>query len=218
MRIVTAGDGKFKALVDYSVQQATRFGHTINVYDYGGLGGIPFPVRHWGQAKPLVVLDAIKRYGELTFWLDADAVLHDRVDEIDTDDYDLGVVQRSPESVKPMSGAFMLAPTKAGIGFAEHWASTLETNNTKRDQPTFIDLLPFSRQDKALYLPKFVNKEIFLFNGLRIKCFPYLYNYIYDDQGDKRIGEPLPEGVKVVHFKGRKFRLERLEIYKGRYR
>ena len=112
--MVTAGDHRFRELVQRSRAQIERFGYRVLIFDLGDLGfGEPFDVgseqfrqrgdygRYQGHRRPtralhkpaLIRAGLSQSGGSFVVYLDGDAVLLQPIDEI-VGDYDVGVTVR----------------------------------------------------------------------------------------------------------------------------
>ena len=113
-------DFSFKSVIQETVKKAQECGYTPVVYDLGELGmGEPFHVADETFAqkgyysvqvqegyksrslfKPEVVKYCLTKHNELTVYLDGDAQLVDSIDEVVSDDYDIGVTMRRPSELE----------------------------------------------------------------------------------------------------------------------
>jgi hypothetical protein len=209
----------FKGVINETVRQAEKFGYTPVVYDLGSLGmGELFQVNdevfaekgYYAEEpqngykskslfKPEMVRDCLSRHRDLTVYMDGDATLYDRIDEVAGDDYDVGVTLRKSsemqgewyeehfEIVKYVNaGVIFFNPTEATFGFLDKWEqATIEVGN---DQWALNKLT----SPEACPEPY----SVVVMNGVRIKYFPCEhYNYYYFDEG-------LVQNIKIMHFKG----------------
>jgi len=118
MIILTAGNYRFKRMVKTSVKQAKKFGYNPVVYDLGGLGfGKPFFVsdpsfrekgyywttedgrRSTGMHKIALIRECLSTTCDFVAYLDGDAILVDRIDEV-AGNYDIGLTVRMQEEVE----------------------------------------------------------------------------------------------------------------------
>jgi len=136
---VIAGDSNFRKYVDKAVQFSRNVGYDPVVYDLGGLGyGIPFKGRVSPQvgakipSKPGMIIETLKKVeeGDYVVWIDADALIEDRIDEI-MFNYDIGVTVRQPKqkenSLPINAGIVFVKKTPAAIKFVEEWIKLCET-------------------------------------------------------------------------------------------
>lgn len=212
-------DFSFRRVIEQTVKKARDCGYTPVVYDLGELGiGEKFHVaddtfaqkgyyavevqagyKSRSLFKPEVVKYCLSQYRDLMVYLDGDAQLMDRIDEIRGDDYDIGVTLRKPSELKEEwhqrlfeiakyvnAGVIFFNPTPAAFDFITAWEKrTYEVGN---DQKALNQLVCPD------YYPKPYSIECI--NGVRIKYFPCeQYNYYYFDEG-------LEPGIKIMHFKG----------------
>ena len=137
--IVIAGDSNFKKYVDKAVTYSKNVGYQPVVYDLGGLGyGIPFEGRVSPQigakipSKPGMIMETLKNAeaNDYVVWIDADALIEDRIDEI-MFDYDIGVTIRQPKqkenSLPINAGIVFVRKTPAALKFVEQWIKLCET-------------------------------------------------------------------------------------------
>jgi len=209
----------FSAVIRETVQKANECGYTPVVYDLGALGmGEPFHVgdesfakkgyyekevitgyRSKSLFKPEMVKKCINENNEPTVYLDGDAKLCENIDEILSDDYDVGVTLRDPfelesewhqehiDIVKYVNaGVIFFNPTPATKTFLDTWEKL--TDELGNDQMAL----------NKLTCPDFYPDidSILTLNGVRVKYFPgKKYNFYYFDEG-------LEPGIKIMHFKG----------------
>jgi len=137
--VVIAGDKNFEEYVLKSADYARRVGYDPVIYDLGGLGyGTPFEGRVSPQvgakipSKPGIIMETLKIVdeGDYVVWIDADALIEDRIDEI-MFDYDIGVTVRQPKqkenSLPINAGIVFVRKTPAAIKFVEEWIKLCET-------------------------------------------------------------------------------------------
>jgi hypothetical protein len=209
----------YKGLILKTVAEAERNGYVPVVYDLGSLGiGKPFYINdktfqekgYYEQSpekgytskalfKPEMVKSCLSQYNDLIVYLDGDAQLIDGIDEVNTDDYDIGVTLREPsellsewhqehfEVVKYVNaGVIFFQNTEATKRFVDVWE--LLTRKVGNDQKALNELTC------PEYYPKVYS--VIRLNGVRVKFFPCRkYNYYYFDEG-------LVPGIKIYHFKG----------------
>ncbi|HVM61071.1 MAG TPA: hypothetical protein VMV72_09405 [Verrucomicrobiae bacterium] len=250
--LVTAGDWRFQAFVEQSVMAAQKFGYDISAYDLGRLGfGIPFAVEHatfqqfgyYGDAlpgaddknpfrwrtralfKPALVRHAMAANpGRYVVWMDGDAMLNAPIDEIASNDYDVGVtVRRITETWRYPNaanrafahaakfragelhaGVMFFAPTEAARSFVEKWARL--TDQMGNDQLALNKLVnpddrrltgPASNRSVA-FAPQTLDAA-----GACIKTFPFEYNWRHWSSGASPHGRTHEAEPKIIHFCGR---------------
>lgn len=135
MKITTviAGDSNFKKFVDKAVEHSEKLNYPTLVYDLGNLGyGKKFEGRVSTKkkakipSKPSIIMDALSNVNEDEYvvWLDADALILDRIDEIMLD-YDIGVTVRQPKmkenSLPINAGIVFVRKTDQTILFLKEW-------------------------------------------------------------------------------------------------
>ena len=209
----------FKAVISETVRKANECGYKPVVYDLGSLGmGETYHVEDETFAskgyyskeviqgykskslfKPGMVRKCIEEHNEPTVYLDGDAKLCDSIDEVLSDDYDVGVTLRDFSELENEwhqehfnivkfinAGVIVFNPTQATKTFLETWEQT--TNELGNDQMALNKLLcPESYPDAYSIVRQ---------NGVRIKFFPCKkYNFYYFDEG-------LESDIKIMHFKG----------------
>jgi len=196
--IVIAGDKNFERYVKKGTELSQTLGYKVLVYDLGGLGfGKTFTGRVSDEinakipCKPHIILDALNDINENDFliWLDADALIFDRVDEIEGD-YDIGVTVRQPKAIEnsmPINaGIVFIKKTSAAKKFIKEWM--ILSDQGKSDQPPLNKLASVVSAD--------VNKTL-IRNNVKIKVFPCaIYNNFYFAKKDK-------PGIKIKHYKSK---------------
>ncbi|MCU7919638.1 MAG: hypothetical protein KZQ88_13615 [Candidatus Thiodiazotropha sp. (ex Dulcina madagascariensis)] len=209
----------FRRVIENTINQATKFGYKPVVYDLGTLGiGRPFsvtdenfstkgyysnePIKGYKSKslfKPEMVKDSMLQDRELTVYLDGDATLNDSIDEIESDDYDLGVTLRKKSEMEGEwyeehkdivryvnAGVIFFNPTDATFDFLDKWIEV--TDKLGNDQMAL----------NSLVCPNELPEEYSVIDrgGVRIKFFPgEIYNYYYFDEG-------FNGNIKIFHFKG----------------
>lgn len=210
---------RFSSVIKKTVKKAEEFGYTAEVYDLGTLGmGKPFRVEdhnfiekgHYARElikgykskslfKPTMVKACLEEHRDFTVYIDGDAELLDRIDEIDSGDYDIGVTLRDKLELESEwhkehfaivkyvnAGVIFFNPTRATTKFLDEWERI--TKDVGNDQ---MALNKLTCPDQY---PEMGSIEII--NGVRVKYFPCLqYNYYY-------FKDKYPSGVKIMHYKG----------------
>ena len=195
---IIAGDKNFSHFVNTGVKHIEKLNYPVLIYDLGGLGqGIPFEGRYGSgigakiPCKPHIVKDALTRIneGDYLIWFDADALIFDRVDEIQ-EDYDVGVTVRVPKAIEnsnPINaGIIFFKNTISSRQFVDKWAALADQDVS--DQP------PLNRLAKVVCadLGKIVERD-----GVKIKVYPSeIYNNVYFGKKDKL-------GIKIKHYKSK---------------
>ncbi len=198
IKVVIAGDKNFEAYVKKGTETTEALGYEVLVYDLGGLGyGKPFTGRVSDEVnakipcKPHIILDALNDVAENDYliWLDADALILDRVDEIQLD-YDIGVTVRQPKVVEnalPINaGIVFVKKTNAAIDFINRWI--VLSDQGVSDQPPLNKLSNVVCADIGSTVIR---------DNVKIKVFPCAtYNNFYFAKKDK-------PGIKIKHYKSK---------------
>lgn len=199
--VVLAGDKNFLPYVLKGKKTTEALGYSVDVYDLGGLGfGTPFVGKVSDEpnakipCKPRIILEAIKKVddGDYVVWLDADALIQQRIDEI-REDYDIAVTVRAPKSVEhslPINaGIVFIRKTPAALKFVTDWMNLAEQGVS--DQPPLNQLCSVTSKDRDTTVIR---------NNTKIKVYKCeVYNNFYK-QG-KMINGVNPSNVKIVHYK-----------------
>lgn len=162
--------------------------------------------------KPWLIEQCLRNANDFILYLDGDAMLLGRVDQMLIGGYDIGLVLRpngdvtwSPHTSGQINaGVVVCAPTQGARDFVEMWKR--QTVAAKNDQVALNELLGLGndgwrvadprpsrkRRPKHVFdsagLPRMLDVQ-----GVRIKLFEYTYNCYTS---------PLPNDAKIVHFKG----------------
>lgn len=208
----------FKDVIQTTVDRALKFGYTPVVYDLGELG-IGEKIRETNETfqnkgyyceiqkdyltkslfKPDIVKKCLTEYNDFTIYLDGDAILYDRIDEVVNDSYDIGVTLRRPSEMEGdwyerhfdivkyvNAGVIFFNPTPATLKFVELWKE--KTEGGGNDQKALNDLVCQEEYPKV--------NSIVTINRVRVKYFSCeKYNFYYFNEG-------LMPGIKILHFKG----------------
>ena len=212
MKVLTAGNYKFKKLIESSIKKITDLGYDAIVYDLGGLNiGKKLLVKendlirtNEGKTpiactfKPLMIRECLKEleHDETLLYLDGDALLLQRIDEMESNDYDIAVtVRKEAESYinhKYMgalnAGVIIFKKNNATMRFVDDWVS--KANEENNDQTGLNVLLK-----KYIALDKIgqtIGKD-----NLKVKLLPCeIYNNYYSLDSEEL------KKVKIRHFKG----------------
>lgn len=215
MRIVTAGDYKFRDMICTTAHQARVCGYEIDIYNLGGLGfGIPYAewdmpsvadaqFATWksvAQHKPDVIIKSMTEHQDSIFYLDGDAVLLRALDF--PFDFDIAITARLPNELdkvdpqhkEPMgrsnAGVILFNNTPSTQKFLIGWQN-LTVNQKNDDQWALNHIL---NPDMKILKPwtrfRASNCEILVLPGT-------VYNYYYFDS------LPCAPNVCVLHFKGK---------------
>lgn len=184
---VVAGDSNFRRYTKTAKFSCEKFGYEVLVYDLGGLGhGKKFitPVSEQANrkipGKPLILLDALDSIepDDFLVWLDSDATLLDRIDEVTDGDYDIGVTFRK-NSIN--AGVVFIRNTDSARIFLKLWSERVR----KSDQEALNSLCPVFEEE--------LNKTV-IRNETKIKVFPCkIYNNFFFNKPQ--------EDAKILHYK-----------------
>lgn len=195
---VIAGDKNFKNFVDTAVEHIKSVNYPVLIYDLGNLGyGKSFVGRYGSKegakipCKPHIIRDALNdiKDNEYLVWFDADALIFDRIDEIQLD-YDIGVTVRLPKQVEntnPINaGIVFIKKTPKAIDFVENWIRLSDQDIS--DQPPLNKLAKVVCADRG---------NTVIRDGVKIRVFPCeVYNNFYFAKKNK-------PGVKIKHYKSK---------------
>lgn len=192
-RVVTAANGAFRAIVSQCMEHAMKRGYAVTVFDLGGLGfGHPLVTDPQDIEKKAFVpcifkIRALREALKMTptshlVWLDADAFLLDRIDEVFTDDYEMGVTERDPWEIARYQHDPRVGSINSGVLFLRRWPGA----------ETFLD--EWEQLATACNLEQQALNQLVRQKQVRVKRFPCrIYNNYYFD------GRGTP---KVIHYKG----------------
>ena len=198
IKVVIAGDKNFEAYVKKGTVTTQALGYEVLVYDLGGLDyGKPFIGRVSDEVnakipcKPHIILDALDsvKDNEYLVWLDADALIIERIDEIQ-EDYDIGVTVRQPKAVEnslPINaGIVFIKKTPQAIRFVKRWIELSDQGVS--DQPPLNELSSVVCADIG---------STVLRDAVKIRVYPCpIYNNFYFAKKDK-------PGIKIKHYKSK---------------
>jgi hypothetical protein len=198
IKVVIAGDKNFEAYVKKGTDTTQALGYEVLVYDLGGLGyGKPFIGRVSDEVnakipcKPHIILDALTSVEDSQYlvWLDADALILERIDEIQ-DDYDIGVTVRQPKNIEntmPINaGIVFIKKTPEAIEFIKKWIELSDQGVS--DQPPLNQLASVVCADIGSTVIR---------DNTKIKVYPCaVYNNFYFAKKDK-------PGIKIKHYKSK---------------
>ncbi|MGA1825626.1 MAG: putative nucleotide-diphospho-sugar transferase [bacterium] len=209
----------YKGVIRQTIKKAETFGYTPVVYDLGSLGiGEPFriddetllekgyykrEIKKGYKSKSLFKPDLVKlclsMYNDLIVYLDGDAQLWGNIDEIATEDYDVGVTLRDPSEFESAwyrehfeivrfvnAGVIFFRPTLVTRKFVDTWQKM--TQKLGNDQKALNRLTSPDEYPEP--------NSVHMIDGVRIKYFPCAqYNFYYFDKA-------LEPNIKIMHFKG----------------
>ncbi len=211
----------FKSVIQDTIEYAKKCNYTPVVYDLGSLGiGERYLVedesfeatgyysvgpqdgggyRSKALFKPEIVKLCLGKYKDLVVYLDGDAQLCGNIDEIVSDDFDIGVTLRDISELESdwhkehfdivkyvNAGVIFFNPTPATYEFVDTWQKT--TQEVGNDQKALNKLTCPDKYPEA--------NSVHTINKVRVKYFPCKqYNYYYFKDG-------LVPNIKIMHFKG----------------
>ena len=198
IKTVIAGDANFKKYVDKAVAYSKNVGYETVVYDLGGLGyGIPFDARVSPKvgakipSKPAIIMETLKTVaeGDYVVWIDADALIEKRIDEI-MFDYDIGVTVRQrkqKENSLPINaGIVFVRKTPTALKFVKEWIKLCDTGVS--DQQELNKLCKVTTKDTNTTVVR---------NNTRIHVFECkIYNNVY-------FGKKKTPHAKIKHYKSK---------------
>jgi hypothetical protein len=194
---VIAGDNKFKKFVDKSVECSKNVGYDTLVYDLGNLGyGTKFnttlEVSSKIPLKPHIIREALNQVadGHFLVWIDADALISEKIDEI-IGDYDIGVTVRLPklkENGTPINaGVIFVKKSPNSIAFLEQWMKEAEVIGD--DQIALCNLCQVTTQDRGNVVQR---------DNIKVRVFPCeIYNNFYFGK------KPNKHPAKIKHYKSK---------------
>lgn len=196
---VIAGDFNFKKYVEKSVEYSTKLGYNTLVYDLGNLGfGEPFEARVTAKigamipSKPNIIKHALANVneGDIVAWIDADALIVQRFDEIADTDFDIGVTVRQPKarenSLPINAGIVFLRKTSETLKFVDKWVELCESGVS--DQQELNKLAQITTQDMHTTVIR---------DKTKIHAFPCrIYNNFYFSK------KSVPH-AKIKHYKSK---------------
>jgi hypothetical protein len=194
-----AGDSNFKKYVDKAVEYSMNVGYEPIIYDLGGLGiGKCFDAKVSSQigakipSKPNIIKDALLDVddNDVVVWIDADALILDRIDEILNVDFDIGVTVRQPKakenSLPINAGIVFVRKTKQALKFVDNWIKLCETGIS--DQQELNKLCQVTTKDMDTSVVR-DNTLIHVF-----QC--RIYNNSY-------FKKKSPSHAKILHYKSK---------------
>lgn len=194
---VTAANSSYKQYCSSLLICLEKLGYKTLIYDLGNLGqGIPFKCSLSTKsyktipAKPLIIYSALEQVpkGSYLVWLDADVLIRQRIDEIATNDYDLGVTVRKKREKNNKkgtinAGVIVVRHTTFVLEFLDIWAKL--SQKREGDQWALNELcsFPINKTNQTIIKEKLV-----------IKGFPCsVYNNFYFKKNQ--------DIAKIIHFK-----------------
>jgi hypothetical protein len=196
--VLIAGDHRFRPYVANAQRTTEALGYDTMIFDLGDLGfGTPFQGRvsdvplHTIPCKPRLIQQALHHVAsnDYVIWLDADAIMQQRVDEI-CQDYDLGVTMRDKFSKDPRVGAInagivFVRNTPQARDFLDVWAA--RADELDGDQSALNGLLSLEKTHRDQLISR---------HGIRIQVFPCAVynNFSFKDDMAQ---------AKIIHYKSK---------------
>lgn len=209
----------FRGVIQKTIKKSEECGYKVVVYDLGSLGiGKSYHIidetfmnngfykkeirkgyKSKSLFKPEIVKKCMEEHNEFMVYLDGDAQLCSNLDEVDSDEFDIGVTLRDPyeftsdwykehiDIVRYVNaGVIFFRPTTATKIFIDKWQKL--TEDVGNDQKALNQLVC------PEYYPKY--GSVVVIDGVRIKYFSgKQYNYYYFERG-------IVPNIKIMHFKG----------------
>ena len=221
MIIVSLADAAYRPRLLVSMRQSQKFGYDTVPYNMGGLGFgkthivstdvdalAVRPKSKITMSKPGILLDAFDETEETIVYLDADAFIVKPIDEIDSDDYDIGVTYKGGEKTTYINaGVIFIRHTDKARTFLEMWMEEIRGVEERMksvprakqrlmgDQMLLNDLI-FSHVEKGKLLNTVQDVA-----GVRVKFFDYRdYNNFRLSQHADGVLKQIPKRTKIVHL------------------
>lgn len=172
MKIVYSVNKKYEPLLLINKDRAeSNFGYETVVYDAGGLGygtpipnvpvpdvKVPYPDRFSVcMRKPYVILDALEKTSETVVYLDADAFIVKAIDDIEDDQFDVGLTYKGAKA-RINAGVCFFKNTDRSKIFVENWIRYMEksfVSMTKRVKPQQLgDNIFLQTYIRTVYSPR----------------------------------------------------------------
>ena len=237
MLIVTAGSHhhpKYKRTIEYCKRECERYGYKCQVYDLGGLGfGTPvsdermnskFRTLRYAIKPELVLRSMNETEEEFVVWIDGDATLIGRIDELESDDsFDVGLTVRPKREVKKTAyinaGVLFFKNNAASKKFLQDWITAMGPPplNTETNPKEYCDqnVLESKLLIPAINIPFWdVIGETYNVCGARVKFLECTqYNNFWSHNGPDRMFHS-PD-MKIIHFKGRHWASTKNVVFEG---
>lgn len=212
--IAANGNGVYKDMALLSAQRVWDKGYRCVLYDLGGLGkgvdvrnsfDVSLPLNKWEicRLKPHLILKTLNQIDETLVYLDADAFLMQRIDEIDDIEFDIGVTYRGAKKRYINAGVLFARPTKAGKNFVQKWIDNIPDNPPTQEKKRSGDQLYLNRMVFD-YLPsgckvKNLTHEI---HGAKVHFFE-AHNKYNSTRGQGEEKREVADSEKIIHIPGR---------------
>lgn len=215
MVIISAADAKYKIILEDSLKKTKEAGYDTHVYSINKEldSGSPFStydftndlIKHIKTYKlivgkilykPYLIDHALKQHKQPMVWLDADAHIHKRIDEINFDEFDVGFTLRrycERNSIIPIwlgfinAGVCFFNYTEPAKKFVSLWKKQLFNTEYLSDQEAINRIVM-----KVCDFSPDCYGGIFNLDGIRIKIFSTdEYNFYYKEKPK--------ENTKIIH-------------------
>lgn len=159
--------------------------------------------------KPVCILDCSKRIKNNLVYLDGDALLVNKIDELLKKDFDIGVTIRPKNEIESAKKLDIYSEINAGVIFflldsermkifIDEWIKEInQSNRIWQDQTCLITLI--NRKNKEI-LRKYYNAGTIKINTIeiKVKALPCIIYNLYTIEKNYDF-----KNVKILHFKGR---------------
>ena len=237
MLIVTAGSHHkdYDVTIKYCKKRCEQYGYKIKIYDLGSLGfGIPvddprlstkyFTTRC--AIKPELIRESVNETDEdFIAWIDGDATLIGRIDELEADtSFDIGITVRPKREFKKThymnAGVMFFKNNQRAKTFIDEWiaafppwppidATTKKLIRHYSDQNVIEEniLLP------NITVPFWDNyNAVYTVHGARVKLFEGAIYNNWAAVSRKPFYDP---SIKIIHYKGRRRTPSKASAFEG---
>lgn len=194
IKIVTASrNDNMRPMLDKWIERVEKLSYDYEVYNLGGLDfGIDMPTgvedlsqthNHFPPCtfKPRVIKNALED-DKLIIWMDVDALLVDRIDELKEDSFDIGLTRRRESEIRKSGHKSRVGEVNLGVCF-------FRSNDKVED---FIDR--WTVKTDRLNNDQHAMNQLIKHTDLEVKYYPTdeYNNYYFDGSAEK-----------VIHYRGR---------------
>ncbi len=167
MKFLIAANLKYKEMADISIGRVKALGYQCEVYDMGDLGtgtdirdhfDVELPLSKFDicRLKPHLILRTLKDCEETLVYLDADAFLMHRIDEIEAIEFDLGLTYRYSKDNRYVNAGVIFS-RQGAVGFIQKWIDNIPENppeheRKKTGDQLYLNRLVFGALDKGAWL------------------------------------------------------------------
>jgi hypothetical protein len=222
--IVTAGSRhrRFELTICFCEEMCKEYGYQFKAYDLGGLGfGIPVNDLRLSSKhrvlrysiKPKLILDTLNNTDEeLVVWVDGDATLVGRIDEIDVDaSFDVGVTVRPKRAIKKTSyinaGVLFFKNNAASKKLLQEWIMAMGPPPLDTTDPLIkVWYDDQTNLEEKILLP-FIGDPLWdiigtvhnVFGDIRVKLFDCT---VYNNFMCVTENPQYDSSIKILHFRG----------------